>query len=82
MFDWVIPCHDGAIKHFKGKGQWKSEHDAHNAAPIKRQETLAAARIAYKKGAPDDEKAFATGWKKARADALAMAGTDVVQMEL
>ena len=81
VFDWVIPYHDGAIKYFKEKGLWKSEHDAHNAALIKRQETLAAAWIAYKTGAPDDEKVFAKGWMKARADALAKAGMDVVQTE-
>jgi TRAP transporter TAXI family solute receptor len=81
VFDWVIPYHDGAIKYFKEKGLWKAEHDAHNAALIKRQDVLAAAWADYRKGAPDDEKAFAKGWMKARADALAKAGMDAVQAE-
>ncbi len=81
VFDWVIPYHDGAIKYFKEKGLWKAEHDSHNAALIKRQDVLAAAWADYKKGAPDDAKAFAKGWMKARADALTKAGMDVVQTE-
>jgi TRAP transporter TAXI family solute receptor len=81
VFDWVIPVHDGAIKYFKEKGLWKPEHDTHNAALIKRQEVLAAAWAGYKKGASDDEKAFAQGWMKARAEALTKAGMDVVQTE-
>jgi uncharacterized protein len=81
VFDWVIPVHEGAIKYFKEKGLWKPEHDAHNAALIKRQDVLMAAWAAYKKGAPDDETAFAKGWMKARAEALTKAGMDVVQTE-
>jgi TRAP transporter TAXI family solute receptor len=81
VFDWVIPYHDGAIKYFKEKGLWKAEHDAHNAALIKRQDVLAAAWESYKKSAPDDEKAFAKGWMKARGEALTKAGLDVVQAE-
>jgi TRAP transporter TAXI family solute receptor len=81
VFDWVIPYHEGAVKYFKEKGLWKSEHDAHNAALIKRQDVLAASWSAHKKGAPDDEKAFAQGWMKARAEALTKAGMDVVQTE-
>jgi TRAP transporter TAXI family solute receptor len=81
VFDWVIPYHDGAIKLFKEKGLWTPAHDTHNAALIKRQEILAAAWEAYKKAAPGDEKEFAKGWMKARADALAKAGMEPVQTE-
>jgi len=81
VFDWVIPYHDGAIKYFKEKGLWKPEHDAHNPSLIKRQDVLAAAWTAYKKGAPSDGKEFAKGWMKARADALAKAGMEAVQTE-
>jgi TRAP transporter TAXI family solute receptor len=81
VFDWVIPFHDGAIKYFKEKGLWKPEHDTHNASLVKRQDVLAAAWTAYKKGAPSDEKEFAKGWMKARAAALTKAGMEPVQTE-
>lgn len=59
-------------------GKWTAEHDTHNAALIKRQDTLAAAWAAYKAKAPADAKEFVKGWMKARADALGKAGMEVV----
>jgi TRAP transporter TAXI family solute receptor len=81
VFDWVIPYHDGAVRYFKEKGLWKAEHDAHNAGLLKRQDTLAAAWEAFKKDAPKDDKAFAAGWAKARAEALKKAGMEPVLTE-
>ncbi len=81
VFDWVIPVHDGAVRYYKEKGLWKPEYDTHNAALVKRQDVLAAAWEAYKKGAPSDEKEFMKGWMKARASALGKAGMDVVKSE-
>lgn len=81
VFDWVIPVHEGAVRLYKEKGLWTEALQKHNDALVKRQEVLAAAWAAYKKGASDDEKAFAKGWMKARAEALTKAGMDVVQTE-
>jgi len=75
---WAIPMHEGAVRYFKEIGKWTAEHQKHNDALIKRQDTLAAAWAAYKAKAPADDKEFAKGWMKARADALTKAGMDIV----
>ncbi len=81
IFAWAIPMHDGAIRYYKERGLWTAEHQKHNDAMIKRQDTLAAAWKAYLPSAPADEKDFAKGWMKARAEALTKAGMDVVVTE-
>lgn len=78
VFAWAIPVHEGAVRYYKERGVWNAEHEKHNAALIKRQDTLAAAWKAYKDGAPADDKEFAKGWMKARADALTKAGLEPV----
>lgn len=75
---WAIPVHDGAIRYFKETGLWTAEHQAHNDALVKRQDTLAAAWTAYKTKTPSDDKEFIAGWMKARAEALAKAGMEPV----
>jgi len=75
---WVVPYHDGTIRAFKEKGVWTDAAQKHNDALIKRQATMADAWKAYAAGAPSDDKAFAEGWMRARAAALAKAGMDVV----
>ncbi|MEL3888697.1 TAXI family TRAP transporter solute-binding subunit [Ferrovibrio sp. MS7] len=81
VFDWVVPVHEGAVKYFKEIGVWKPEYDKNNAALIDRQKTMADAWAAYTKSAPADEAAFAKGWMKARADALAAKKLDVFLTE-
>jgi TRAP transporter TAXI family solute receptor len=81
LFAWAIPVHEGAIRYYKERGLWTAEYQKHNDAMIKRQEVLAAAWKAYKVDAPADDKAFARGWMKARADALTKAGMDVILAE-
>ena len=81
VFAWAIPMHEGAIKYYKERGVWTAEHQKHNDALVKRQETLAAAWKAYATGAPSDDKEFEKGWAKARAAALTKAGMDVVVTE-
>ncbi|MBZ0138440.1 MAG: TAXI family TRAP transporter solute-binding subunit [Pseudorhodoplanes sp.] len=78
IFAWAIPMHAGAVRYFKERGLWTAEHQKHNDALIKRQETLAAAWKAYAAKAPADDKEFARGWMAARAEALSKAGLDVV----
>ena len=78
IFAWAIPMHDGAIRYYKERGLWTAEHQKHNDALIKRQDTLAAAWKAYLPTAPADEKDFAKGWMTARADALTKAALDIV----
>lgn len=74
---WVLPYHPGAIRYFKEKGLWKAEHDAHNAALLKRQDVLADAwKSMQGKTVPDDK--FAEEWLKVRADALKKANMAVV----
>ena len=75
---WVVPYHDGTIRAFKENGVWTDAAQKHNDALIKRQATMADAWKAYAAGAPSDDKAFAEGWMRARAAALAKAGMDVV----
>jgi TRAP transporter TAXI family solute receptor len=81
IFAWAIPMHEGAIKYFKEKGLWTAEHQKHNDALLKRQDVLAKAWTAYKGSGSADDKEFAKGWMKARADALTKAGLAVVQAE-
>ena len=81
VFAWAIPMHEGAIRYYKERGVWTAEHQKHNDALLKRQETLAAAWKSYVGSAPSDEKEFEKGWAKARAAALTKAGMDVVVTE-
>jgi TRAP transporter TAXI family solute receptor len=78
IFAWAIPVHEGAVKYYKERGVWTAQHDAHNAALIKRQDALAAAWKDYTAKAPSDDGEFAKGWMKARAEALGKAGLEVV----
>jgi TRAP transporter TAXI family solute receptor len=81
-FDWIVPYHDGAVEALKASGLWSAGAQKHNDALVKRQETLVAAWAAFTKGAtPDDKDAFRVAWMKARAEALAKAGMDVVFTE-
>ena len=74
---WVLPYHPAAIRYFKEKGLWKAEHDAHNAALLKRQDVLAEAwKEMQGKSVPDDK--FAEEWMKVRAAALKKANRPVV----
>ncbi|MDX2204182.1 MAG: TAXI family TRAP transporter solute-binding subunit [Hyphomicrobiaceae bacterium] len=76
---WVLPYHEGTVKALKEAGVWKPQHDAHNAALLKRQDTLGEAWDAYVKGTPPDDKdAFHKGWLAARKAALGKAGFDPV----
>lgn len=81
IFAWAIPMHDGAIQYFKERGLWTAEHQKHNDALVKRQDTLTAAWTAYKAKAPADDAEFKKGWMKARADALTKAGMETVLTE-
>ncbi len=81
IFAWAIPMHEGAIRYYKERGLWTTEHQKHNDAMIKRQDLLASAWKAYSPTAPADEKDFARGWMKARAEALTKAGMDIVVTE-
>jgi TRAP transporter TAXI family solute receptor len=78
---WAIPVHDGAIRYYKERGVWTAQHQQHNDALLKRQETLAAAWKTYVGSAPSDEKEFEKGWAKARAAALTKAGMEIVVTE-
>jgi TRAP transporter TAXI family solute receptor len=76
---WVLPYHEGTVKALKEAGVWKAEHDAHNAALVKRQDTLATAWEAFLKSSPpDDKEPFLKGWMAARKDALGKAGMDPI----
>ena len=76
---WVLPYHDGAVRALKEAGVWKPEHEAHNQALVKRQDTLGAAWATFTKGSPPDDKdAFAKAWSAARKTALTGAGMDPV----
>jgi TRAP transporter TAXI family solute receptor len=77
-FAWVVPYHPGAIKAFREKAVWSDAAQKHNDALIARQQVIAAAWKAYGGDAPSDDKAFAAGWAKARAEALKKAGMDVI----
>ncbi|HJQ58147.1 MAG TPA: C4-dicarboxylate ABC transporter, partial [Vineibacter sp.] len=77
-FTWVVPYHPGAIKAFREKGVWSDAAQKHNDALLARQQVIATAWKGYGAGAPADEKEFAAGWLKARAEALKKAGMDVI----
>ncbi|TWT13748.1 TAXI family TRAP transporter solute-binding subunit [Reyranella sp. CPCC 100927] len=77
-FTWVVPYHPGAIKAFREKGVWTDAAQKHNDALIARQQVIATAWKAFGANAPSDEKEFATGWMKARAEALKKARMDVI----
>ncbi len=81
IFAWAIPMHEGAVRYYKERGLWTAEHQKHNDAMIKRQDLLASAWKTYLPTAPADEKDFAKGWMKARAEALTKAGMEVVVTE-
>jgi len=74
---WVLPYHAGAIKALKEAKVWTEAADKHNAALVKRQDTLAAAWKTYVDSKPAEGQ-FTEGWMKARAEALKKAGMDVV----
>ena len=75
---WVLPYHEGAVRAFKEAGVWKSEHEAHNQAALKRQAILAGAWNAFLKTNPAEGDGFRKGWTAARADALKKAGLDPI----
>jgi len=76
---WALPYHEGTVRALKEAGAWKGEHEAHNQALLKRQQTLAAAWSAYLKSNPAGEAdAFRKGWIGARAGALRKAGLDTI----
>lgn len=77
-FEWVIPYHEGAIRAFKEKGAWTDAAQKHNDGLLKRQQVMIDAWKAFSPNGPSDDKAFAEGWLKARAEALKKAGMDVV----
>jgi len=79
ILSWALPYHEGAVKAFRESSVWNAEHEAHNQALIKRQDTLAAAWNAFlKTNPPDDKEAFGKGWMAARAAALKAANLDVI----
>jgi TRAP transporter TAXI family solute receptor len=75
---WVIPYHDGAVQAFKEAGIWNDAAQKHNEALVRRQQVMIDAWKTYSAKAPSDDKEFAAGWLKARAEALSKAGMDVV----
>lgn len=78
VFTWVVPYHDGAIRVFKARGVWTDAAQKHNDNLVNRQKVLADAWKTFSASPPADDKAFAEGWGKARAAALAKAGMDVI----
>lgn len=75
VFDWVMPYHEGAIRYFRERGYWTDEHEAHNAALLRRQEILAASwqqQLSEAAGSED----FQRGWMERRAKALSAEGFD------
>jgi len=76
---WVLPLHAGTLRAVKESGAWKPEYEAHQAAAMKRQATLAGAWAAYlKTNPPEDAAAFRKGWMAARAAALKQAGMEPI----
>jgi TRAP transporter TAXI family solute receptor len=77
-FAWVLPYHEGAVRALKEAGVWKPEHEAHNQALVKRQDTLVGAWSTFLKNNPPDKDAFAKAWGATRKAALTAAGMDPV----
>jgi TRAP transporter TAXI family solute receptor len=75
---WVVPYHEGAVQAFKEAGIWTDAAQKHNDALVKRQQVMIDAWKVYSAKGPSDDKEFAAGWLKARAEALTKAGMDVV----
>lgn len=69
--------HDGAVRYLREIGQWTAEHEAWQAAMLKRHRALQAAWAAF---LPEAQarglagEAFATAWGERRAAALAALG--------
>ncbi|MBI3436053.1 MAG: TAXI family TRAP transporter solute-binding subunit [Proteobacteria bacterium] len=78
IFAWAIPVHDGAIRYFRERGLWTAAHQKHNDTLVARQRTLTTAWTTYRATAPADDKEFAQGWMKARANALTGVGMEPV----
>jgi TRAP transporter TAXI family solute receptor len=79
LLKWALPYHDGAVKAFKEAGVWKADHEAHQAALVKRQGVLEAAwNGLVKANPPEDKDAFYKAWQTVRASALRKAGMDVI----
>jgi TRAP transporter TAXI family solute receptor len=79
LLKWAIPYHEGAVKAFKEAGVWKPEHEAYQAALVKRQGVLEAAWNGMVKGSPPEDKdAFYKAWQTVRAAALRKAGLEVI----
>jgi TRAP transporter TAXI family solute receptor len=75
--NWSVPVHKGAVKALKEAGAWSDDQEKWNNTPYRRQETLQASWADFNKSnPPSDQKAFADGWMKTRADALAKAGME------
>jgi TRAP transporter TAXI family solute receptor len=76
---WVVPFHDGVIRHYRELGIWTDEMQAHQDALVKRQEVLADAWTEFMVTEPPrDEEAFQAAWMQARAQALEAAGMEPV----
>lgn len=79
LLKWALPYHEGAVKAFKEAGVWKADHEAHQAALLKRQGVLQAAwNGMVKANPPEDKDAFYKAWQTVRAAALRKAGMDVI----
>ena len=79
LLKWALPYHDGAVKAFKEAGAWKADHEAHQAALIKRQGVLEGAWTGMvKANPPEDREAFYKAWQTVRAAALRKAGMEVI----
>jgi len=79
LLKWALPYHEGAVRAFKEAGVWKADHEAHQAAMVKRQGVLEAAwNGMVKANPPEDKDAFYKAWQTVRAAALRKAGMDVI----
>ncbi len=79
LLKWALPHHDGAVRAFKEAGVWKAEHEANQAALVKRQGVLEAAWTGLvKANPPEDKDAFYKAWQTVRAAALRKAGMEVI----